>query len=505
MALLCCIGKAHAQISAVNQSAGTLSVGIPLYTLQEGQIAVPIGLSYQGSGVAVEAAASSVGINWQLNAGGAIVRSVRGKPDESITDIDVNHFAAYLIDRYPLDEKYAFAKDFEPDIFTVVLGGANVRFTLKKETINGLPKFTVLLLDKGADLKIEVISDNTSNYPPGLLVPSGGAINTFDNLILKEGNAVTGLSSFVVTTADGMKYYFGTSINEREYVLSKNAWETPAAKLSAYSNQIMASICPYSWYLSKVVYPKTPNIGLYQQVTFNYTRSIQPLVSLVHDKEYTLENAPCASLPKTALSTDAFIYKCDLTNITSDNYDITFNSNTIAEPKNIASIIPDYVAGSFANKTRQDLAVPGFADNIFLMRLGASGTIPEPLVSPFKTTERTKALNNIVIKDKTTQQKIGYYLHHDYFQEYSVSSTNSNNYTFYQSGRLNLKGIYTIKFDALDSTSLMPQSYSFFYNGKTLPVNTSLARDHWGYYNGADANAQYQRLYVSQSACGNPN
>ncbi len=65
-------------------STGSKSLNFPIYTLKEGGLVVPISLSYDGSGVKVAEQPSTVGQNWQLNAGGFIMRETRGKPDEMV-------------------------------------------------------------------------------------------------------------------------------------------------------------------------------------------------------------------------------------------------------------------------------------------------------------------------------------------------------------------------------------------------------------------------------------
>lgn len=68
----------------VNYSSGALNTTIPLYTLSDGGLTVPIALHYNGSsGIKVEETATSVGLGWDLVAGGKVVRVVRDKPDES--------------------------------------------------------------------------------------------------------------------------------------------------------------------------------------------------------------------------------------------------------------------------------------------------------------------------------------------------------------------------------------------------------------------------------------
>ncbi len=67
----------------VNKNLGTTSVNIPIYTLQEGDLSVPIGLNYNTSGIRLNDMASWVGLGWSLDAGGAIIRNVKGLPDKS--------------------------------------------------------------------------------------------------------------------------------------------------------------------------------------------------------------------------------------------------------------------------------------------------------------------------------------------------------------------------------------------------------------------------------------
>jgi YD repeat-containing protein len=61
---------------------GTASVSVPLYTIQEGNLKIPITLNYHGSGIKVADDATWVGLGWDLSPGGAIVQEVRGKKDD---------------------------------------------------------------------------------------------------------------------------------------------------------------------------------------------------------------------------------------------------------------------------------------------------------------------------------------------------------------------------------------------------------------------------------------
>lgn len=67
----------------VNYYTGAPNVSIPLYTIKEGDLTLPIYLKYTGgNGIKVEEMASWVGLGWTLNAGGAVSRIIRGIPDE---------------------------------------------------------------------------------------------------------------------------------------------------------------------------------------------------------------------------------------------------------------------------------------------------------------------------------------------------------------------------------------------------------------------------------------
>ncbi|MDR3046536.1 MAG: RHS repeat protein, partial [Bacteroidales bacterium] len=67
----------------VSLYTGTPDISIPLYTLTEGDISVPITLAYHPAGRKVNSLPSWVGLGWNLNVGGVITRIVRGSRDES--------------------------------------------------------------------------------------------------------------------------------------------------------------------------------------------------------------------------------------------------------------------------------------------------------------------------------------------------------------------------------------------------------------------------------------
>jgi len=71
----------------VSYHTGVPSISIPIHTVKEGPLSLPISVNYHASGVKVAELASKVGTGWSLNAGGIISRTVQGIKDE-----DVNGF-----------------------------------------------------------------------------------------------------------------------------------------------------------------------------------------------------------------------------------------------------------------------------------------------------------------------------------------------------------------------------------------------------------------------------
>lgn len=86
----------------VNTATGIPYITIPLYTFELDGVSVPISISYNASGIKVNEVATSVGMNWSLNAGGQISRTVRVKADEHEGWFDSNY--TFLDDSWYQDD-----------------------------------------------------------------------------------------------------------------------------------------------------------------------------------------------------------------------------------------------------------------------------------------------------------------------------------------------------------------------------------------------------------------
>jgi hypothetical protein len=126
----------------VSLYTGVPNISIPLYEINEGDIKLPISLSYHAGGIKVEEIASNVGLGWSLNAGGVITRTVRGKPDDdsggylnkSIA-FDAYKFVNNLMTQ---GESITYTRavgngttDSEPDLFNLNFAGISCQFFMK--------------------------------------------------------------------------------------------------------------------------------------------------------------------------------------------------------------------------------------------------------------------------------------------------------------------------------------------------------------------------------------
>src|SRR5262249_29816772 len=91
-----------------------VNVGIPIYNYEFEGLSFPISLSYSGgNGVKPDEVPGWVGSGWNLQAGGAIHRTVRGKPDEALDfQTNIYNYYAYPDNLHPKKETNLSATDY---------------------------------------------------------------------------------------------------------------------------------------------------------------------------------------------------------------------------------------------------------------------------------------------------------------------------------------------------------------------------------------------------------
>ncbi len=126
----------------VSTYTGVPQVNIPIYTIMDGSISLPIALSYHSQGVKVESIPSWVGEGWSLTGSGVITRTIRGKIDELYPD-GVQNAYKFIMGEMSNQEKAIYADcvvkgdcDSEPDQYFFAAPGISGEFAFDE---NGNP------------------------------------------------------------------------------------------------------------------------------------------------------------------------------------------------------------------------------------------------------------------------------------------------------------------------------------------------------------------------------
>jgi hypothetical protein len=127
----------------VNYNSGIPNISIPIYEIKEGNISLPVSLSYHAGGIKVQEEATPVGLGWSLNVGGAITRIVGGIADESLFGYFEKRESINAMLQGNINDpdilsqmKYDLVKgrlDGEPDIFICNVGGMSFKFAMNRD------------------------------------------------------------------------------------------------------------------------------------------------------------------------------------------------------------------------------------------------------------------------------------------------------------------------------------------------------------------------------------
>ena len=231
----------------VSEYTGVPEISIPLYTVQDGELSLPLSLTYHASGIKVAQEATWVGLGWDLQAGGCINRVVSGSydkeypintawidwekffaqsntPFETLGDNSVwggkeeNSSSIYKISLYQ-DLAYGMG---EPDIFQVYVCGHSFAFILHPGT--GQPM---------------LVGDNSRGYKVE-------AMDSYNN-------------SWKITDTEGIQYLFG---------------QDGAEEVIGGNQRYIAS-----WFLTGIIHPQKGHIELEYETEGNLRMKLQPALS----------------------------------------------------------------------------------------------------------------------------------------------------------------------------------------------------------------------------------
>jgi YD repeat-containing protein len=240
----------------VNNHTGIPNLSIPIHTVTQGPLTVPITLSYHGGGLRVMEHASWVGSGWTLNAGGVITRTPRGAFDEishgSGSYLSNQGYYKILFLEGNIRDISSFAnglKDGEPDLFFFSFNEYSGKFYFRADNS--------VMLESASQLTVQPL--------------------------LCEGQGCVSLESlygFVITTPDGNKYYFGKTININDDV---DALEYTRSFSESGGGTFAEG--PTSWYLNKI----TSADGL-DEINFVYSKEQYSFFNIATREQTSVHN-----------------------------------------------------------------------------------------------------------------------------------------------------------------------------------------------------------------------
>ena len=164
----------------VGNFTGVPGINIPLFTIQEGDLVVPISISYHASGTKVSDLSGFIGLGWTLNSGGAVTRTVYGRPDFKISFQTPLKEAANIDPVYDMTyfhniEQYG---DTEHDIFSYNINSNTGKFIFKKDANRTAVLFPYKPMKISIDNDlwgIDIVQDNGIKYRFGYSLDETGS------------------------------------------------------------------------------------------------------------------------------------------------------------------------------------------------------------------------------------------------------------------------------------------------------------------------------------------
>jgi hypothetical protein len=159
---------------SINTFSGIPNISVPIYQYKSSTgIGTSVSLEYAGGGVQVSESPTYVGLGWNLHAGGSIVRTVRGAPDDYPGIGYLNTGAIPTDFRTNADSYFNKDVDVEQDIFQFSVPGASGRFYIgKNKQIVIVPFSKVKIIPfyhtNGSILAFRIVNEDGAKFDFGM-------------------------------------------------------------------------------------------------------------------------------------------------------------------------------------------------------------------------------------------------------------------------------------------------------------------------------------------------
>jgi hypothetical protein len=223
----------------VSTYTGVPDIEVPIHTIVNADIKVPVTLSYHSSGIRVDEEASRAGLGWVLNAGGVINRRVKDKDD---------FWYQWGYQHVPLTE---FFDSEATEYFKRTNSNISMGFYDQepcKRSIVGRPMDFGHYMDDDYDMEPDIFTFNFLGMTGRFVLGKNGEVVKEKEDALKIQLMDTTGTKWQITAPDGMRYQF--------YKPEVTTYHRPG--FTNYETYIT------TWYLTKIISPSGA------EVTFNY-------------------------------------------------------------------------------------------------------------------------------------------------------------------------------------------------------------------------------------------
>lgn len=418
-----------------NEYTGTPNISVPLYTIQDRDLEIPLNLTYDASGIKVDQEASWVGLGWNLLVGGCINYIPVGQVDKNERMGTWEDYSTAYDVKNTVMKSSNFKSYNDSDFFDFENGyipkdKKGYATTVLRDLITGLGErdyFSVNVLGKSFSFffnpytcKMEIIGKASERFQITPLYQSGTGTSIE---CPRHEESVYNYSGFIIKDAEGNTYKFMDS--ETTY----------QGGFSYHSAWNLTQIVSADGAVVNFNYSESTDIGVISKLAEQDT-----FISLPNHDEYI----------GFGNSDDGTGYQC------------TAGSGMFKITKSyLSSIETDHQTINFElSKDRNDLG-GGFK----LLSISVSQNDTKKLIKSFRF---------------NYDYFIGSNVGGDYMQHTIMNKDNFDNIDTKLRNRLKLLSIDELSNKGQKLTT------SFEYNDMSLPLKTSYATDFWGYFNGEE-------------------
>jgi hypothetical protein len=451
---------------AVSLYTGKPEINVNLHQVSDGEIIIPVSLSYDAAGIRPDQHPGWVGLNFNLSTNYLVTRTVRDGPDDNIAIASTlgEHGYAFntaLINNVDWSQTTGMKSianatlnqiliDTEPDEFSFNAPGLSGKFYLGSDA-----KWKAQC---DRPVKVQLINTGAALHPP--FTPPAFTGNQWDDFNNHQyGQHFEG---FIITDDFGNKYTFGGSDNSfMEYSMD-------------FFNQGKSNWTCNAWYLKSIV----RQTG--QTTSFTYERGdfVAQMYFSIYNKMARINGGglfPCANWSSLIGQMGPYggklISPIYLKQITSDNFKILFTFSISTELPYTQDIFDPYINGLSAT-------VPGFAKRDYLTYLfdcfcpvnSGPANCNNPTVAQLIAKLKWRKL------DKIQVQNGGGVVIKEFELTYNNVATE----------RLMLLKVQ--EKSGYNVNKLPPYEFTYFTDALKLPGYCKSHTDHWGFNNGKPIN-----------------